>query len=421
MIMDICKDFVVEYNVLTEYVGNQTSVVIPAGVKVIGKKAFYGNTKIVEVIIPESVDIIKEDAFSGCTNLEHVTMPAEMSSIEMYAFDGCCSLKNVTIPKGIEELDLKVFSGCSMIEKISVPNGVKTIWGEAFSNCTGLTEVYIPESVEDIDVSAFDNCRNLINIDIPVVTWNKLSVACKKKIANDAAVEAFLNNTPQCGNMQKAIIAQLGKKEYKEKILSDCIKNNQRDKLVKYISSTKKSLSINELDALIDKATKEHSKIIDVLLNYKDNHYSKNDIEENAASNRDKTLGIKPRSVAEWRKIYSFIYVDGGVGIKSYLGDEETVSVPDYIGKQKVVEIVSWSYGNSYNVKNLYLPDGLLRIGREAFCGCRQLEKLYIPKTTEVFGGTFRMCPKLTIYSGAGSDSEHVAKIDKVRFSPIET
>ena len=60
------SDFLIEGWVLKKYVGPGGTVMIPAGVKVIGDGAFRGCGGLAEVTIPEGVTTIGEWAFDGC-------------------------------------------------------------------------------------------------------------------------------------------------------------------------------------------------------------------------------------------------------------------------------------------------------------------------------------------------------------------
>lgn len=86
--------FDIKGTVLQGYIGNNTSVSVPAKVKTIGKKAFAANQKVKKVVINKGVSQVKSCAFKGCTKLKKVEIPASVKKIANNAFSGC---KNVTI------------------------------------------------------------------------------------------------------------------------------------------------------------------------------------------------------------------------------------------------------------------------------------------------------------------------------------
>lgn len=157
-------------------------VVIPKtiegyAVKKISDRAFQNCTGITSVVIPDSVTSIGGYAFSSCTSLAEITIPDSVTSIGGSAFKGCTSLSKVDLPKKLTTIELYTFSDCSSLESIVIPDGVTAIgtWSEyentyyssSFSGCTSLKEIVIPDSVTAIGDSAFSGCTSLTEIVIP--------------------------------------------------------------------------------------------------------------------------------------------------------------------------------------------------------------------------------------------------------------
>jgi hypothetical protein len=82
-------EFKIVNGVLKKYTGNEKNVIIPDGVKRIGK-----------------------EAFERCENLESVTIPNGVKSIGDYAFNGCSKLSSVVIPDSIKNIGEHVFRNC---------------------------------------------------------------------------------------------------------------------------------------------------------------------------------------------------------------------------------------------------------------------------------------------------------------------
>ena len=81
---------------LVAYAGDDSNVVIPDTVKIIGEYACSYNNNIKQVTIPDSVTKISKAAFAYCHNITEITIPASVTKIEQYAFSNCTQLKNVT-------------------------------------------------------------------------------------------------------------------------------------------------------------------------------------------------------------------------------------------------------------------------------------------------------------------------------------
>lgn len=69
-----------------------TTVILPEGLRDIGKDAFRRCDNIRGIYIPNSVKSIGDNAFYGCKNLEAICIPGGVNSIGENAFDGCGKL-----------------------------------------------------------------------------------------------------------------------------------------------------------------------------------------------------------------------------------------------------------------------------------------------------------------------------------------
>ncbi len=69
--------FEIEEDVLTAYHGKDENVIVPDGIREIGRNAFAGNVTLRTVILPDSVELINNYAFADCTNLEQVILGEE--------------------------------------------------------------------------------------------------------------------------------------------------------------------------------------------------------------------------------------------------------------------------------------------------------------------------------------------------------
>ena len=76
------ESMVIEDGVLKSGKACEGEVVIPAGVTVVGEKAFYNNKKITGLVIPEGVTHIGRFAVSGCRLLEYVVVPDSVASMD---------------------------------------------------------------------------------------------------------------------------------------------------------------------------------------------------------------------------------------------------------------------------------------------------------------------------------------------------
>lgn len=170
------------------------AVIIPETVKIIGKSAFWGCSKLKELKLPESLTIIKDSVFEG-TDIQEITIPINVKYICGNPFAGCsCRLANnspyyhllngilydntmkkiisccnydkeITIPEGVEEIGDSAFYGCNSLRKLHIPSTVTTIGDYAFAYCESL-QIDIDNNVNNIGKNAFEHCELVISSQI---------------------------------------------------------------------------------------------------------------------------------------------------------------------------------------------------------------------------------------------------------------
>ncbi len=159
-------------------------VVIGKDVKRIAECAFYGNETIEEIVIGGSVEIIGGGAFVGCTSLTEIVIPSSVRELGPYAFYHCTSLKEVKLPESLSEIYEYTFSKCSSLESIAIPNGVTKINTAAFFDCKKLEKVSFPETLTVLEEAAFALCSSLTELDLSATNLGvfdeSICVSCKK-------------------------------------------------------------------------------------------------------------------------------------------------------------------------------------------------------------------------------------------------
>ena len=141
--------------------GTSGSVTIPPEldghpVTGVGRRAFYGITKITHVTFPEGVTYIANEAFDYC-HLESVSLPRSLETIGEYAFYYNSSLVKVFLPDSVSSIGVGAFSYCMALKSVCMADSVADIGYKAFDSCSQLTVVTIPPSVTNISNYAFLN------------------------------------------------------------------------------------------------------------------------------------------------------------------------------------------------------------------------------------------------------------------------
>ena len=111
-----------------------------------------------------SVDVPWNDLSSS---IEKVKIDDGVTSIGQLAFFSCNSLTSVTIPNSVTSIGDDAFGYCGSLISVTIPDSVTGIGSGVFEHCSSLTSVTIPDSVTRIGDSAFRYCSSLTSVTIP--------------------------------------------------------------------------------------------------------------------------------------------------------------------------------------------------------------------------------------------------------------
>lgn len=125
-------------------------IVIPDGVKIIGKAAFSYNKNLKEVLLASSVHTIGLSAFDRCIYLEKINLE-NVKTIGISAFSGT-ALKKIGL--SCEKIKEYALESISPLESVELTN-TKIIEEYAFMSCCSLREINFPEGLEEIKERAF--------------------------------------------------------------------------------------------------------------------------------------------------------------------------------------------------------------------------------------------------------------------------
>ena len=111
-------------------------------------------------------------------------------------------------------------------------------------------------------------------------------------------------------------------------------------------------------------------------------------------------------SIADWRKIYKFKYVNGPkpresyVAITGYKDTLDTVEIPERIGNAAVIEISENAFKDNKYVKRIVLPETIIRIFESAFENCKKLQDIVMrDQIEEIRWKAFKDCTALKTIS----------------------
>ena len=409
-------EFEIENGILKKYRGKDEYVIIPEGVKEIGKRAFY-DQDIKSVVMPASVTGIGEQAFYYCSNLESLILPDSITEIGREAFAFCLKLKDIKLPKNIKKINEMTFFGCEL-ERLVIPESVTGIEYWAFESCKFLEKLVIGNHIRQMDNQAFS--ENLSPRHFVIAPDSEDEEQCKmllEALGTESFAFAFLSDTLETNAIiREKIKSRIMNKRFREKYIPKLIENREAAALTKMLSMVKK-MSVEEIDAYIEKA-EDRPEIRVLLLEYKNRLYPAEVLEKMQEIQMEKAFGLREKTLADYKSTFSIKKENGVYVIIKYHAKEETVFIPGTIGGipvcigekafyqckhitdvtigEGVTTIGNFAFFGCENLQSVTLSEGITGIGIGAFRSCENLQELYLPNTVKTIApAAFASCSNL--------------------------
>ncbi len=383
------------------YCKNLKPPLIPNSVTSVGRRAFYSCEGLTSLALPEFLRSIGDEAFWSCKNLKKLNIPMRVADIGVNPFLECEQIKvEVDINNQsfyteggclIERKSKRLISGCS---GSVIPSGIETIGAQAFWGCSSLAKIIIPNSVRSIESLAFYGCP-LKSVSLPdgcKCENNSFPRGCEvsKAVPTLSPAEAKRLREEEA---RKAAEAKRLEEERIKREAVDRVREAAENR--RFAEAQKKA----EAEA----AERKRNAIQDLMKRAMEADREKKEEEacrlEEEKRKKEAAKKASPTSTPD-------LVISDGV-LKKYNGVDYTVSIPDGIKK-----IGNNAFQNCKNLRSVTMPESVTEIGDLAFESCQGLKLIHLSKNIKAIGtAAFANCTSLTefeIPKGLRSLSPHV-------------
>lgn len=291
-----------------------------------------------DIVIPDGITCIAGGAFYGNTKITSVRLPASLKKIGARAFCGCTSLENVKLPHDVTILEEGVFAYCTALEEVTLEGILSYISDNAFYGCSAVLKVPCRD-VLFIGENAFSGCSKLENLQIK---------------CNDIHRDAF-RNTKFIDNMRS---------------ISSLI----------IVSNT----VVEGMNCLGEVIIPEGITNISPYAFARNEGITSLELPESIVSIGDGAFS----SCKNLKKLKLPISLKN-IGKKAF---EKCISLEKVTGFAECVEEGAFSYCISLKEALLH---GIIRFGKEAFCGCTELRICECKELQYIGDGCFNECASL--------------------------
>lgn len=374
---------------------------IPNGVTKIDYGAFVACNKLQSVQIPDSVRFIGESAFGLCDSLKEVYIPADVEEIGEGAFRDCSTLTAIRVSpdnahyasddQGVlftkNKSELIRYPGGNTRGVYTVPDTVTTIWDNAFQSCRYLSRVTISSGVKNIGSTVFDQCHRLTQIQVDE----------ENPYFADGGQGILFDK-----NLTTVLQYPTGRKETEYTVPAGV--SRIAEKAFHYNGSIQKVIIPDSVTAIGDSAF-----AVCRQLKYVEIHGMHMDFGKSVFEGTNANLAIYAKrgsdaqTYASMEK-YSFYAMDtlSPCGDSAFwrLDEDGTLTISgtgemqDYSTAGKTA--APW-YSKRRYIKSLVIEEGIVSVGKYAFCDCTLLSGVQLPSTLKTIElGAFQMCSALT-------------------------
>lgn len=369
---DYPKGFVVKNGELIKYIGKDTDIPIPYGIRRIGSGAFWNNLELCSVQIPDSVTCICGDAFVYCENLKTVNIPPSVDQMGDNPFAGCLDVvidnqspffvceQGVLFDK--DRRTLIHYTASKPDDHYDIPESVEWIGKHGFYKCCNLKYVRVSQNVKFMGNNAFSDCINihLVN-ESPFfvyeggVLYNREKTTCMHYSMGSGVKDVKLADT----------VRTIGR---------NCFWNCTMIQSIE-IPRSVRQIGYNPF---------ANCKNVHLI-----NHSPFYSIKDGVLYNSDYTELVCCPSTAPIKGVVDIPGTVVNIGRNAFTGCEnlKRIRIPE-----SVKYISRGAFSECSNLEQIDIPSSISEIGDWCFNKCSSLKKISIPECVDIAPNTFKGC-----------------------------
>lgn len=312
-----------------------------------------------------------------------------VTKVNLFLFcDNCEIFETIVFPKYLESFKSINFSQFINLKKITFLNEKTNLKSCSFNHLGKL---------EEISLSAWKylSSKQILKLFIKKLdVWDKVDNEEQKQI---------LSTIDKSYNITKALFL------------------SENSKIVSFLIQHKINIDLYTINEFLDYYNpKEMPTITAMLLEYKNNNFSKEFIEETKKNDELVEIGLQLPTLKQLKKKWTVVEVDGGLQISGYNDKNTTEIIPtgtidgdliegltcspnnnfepieNLIIDAQIKTIGQYTFQSEHTLTTIKLPSSLEKINNHAFDGCVNLIKIEVPESvTSISRLVFNECKSL--------------------------
>ena len=114
--------------------------------------AALGSMKLTRLVLPTGLKVIGKGALADCDQLTQITLPPKLERIDDYAFAGCSALTDVTLPASVTTVGVGAFMRCTALTTLTTEasSNLTTLGDAALMDCPALRTISLGTALESV-------------------------------------------------------------------------------------------------------------------------------------------------------------------------------------------------------------------------------------------------------------------------------